>query len=101
MASGAFVYIVKVRSHLAASWLASFPVISLVPGFDGSHRPMTTMTLEVIDQSELMGFLTELHGMGLQLLLVRDQNMPALEPNGAQPSLQRGVAFGEPQAPRE
>lgn len=64
-------YRVKLRTHLDSTWLSQFPVTRLTAGYDAARKPVTTMIVSVRDQSELMGMLLELHGLGLTLLSVQ------------------------------
>jgi hypothetical protein len=67
-------YRVRVRTHLDSSWLSQFPVVKMTAGYDTARKPVTTMIVSTRDQSELMGMLMELHGLGLTLLSV--QSLP-------------------------
>lgn len=64
-------YRVKLRSHLDASWLAHLHVTRLAAGYDAARMPVTTLTVNVTDQADLIDLLAQLHGMGLSLLSVQ------------------------------
>lgn len=61
-------YEIVVRSHLGNVHLMSLPVKEYATTFDAWNTPVTTMTIEVVDQAELIGLLNRLHGVGLALL---------------------------------
>ena len=61
-------YELVVRSHLGRTYMMSLPVVDSATSFDAQNTPITTMTLVLTDQAELIGLLNELHGGGLTLL---------------------------------
>lgn len=61
-------YRIVLRSHLGSVWVASLPIVEFAATYDARHAPVTAMTMRVTDQAELMGVLSELHGLGLDLL---------------------------------
>ena len=61
-------YQLVVRMHLGSALLLSLPVVDYATTFDVRNIPVTTMTLDVVDQAELIGLLNQLHGYGLDLL---------------------------------
>ena len=67
-------YRLVVYSHLGPSWLASLPVVDFTTSRDAHHAPITCMTLRVVDQSELIGLLINLHGNGLMVVSVNHLN---------------------------
>jgi hypothetical protein len=70
-------YRLVVQSHLSRSWPATLPVVDFITSYDAERRPVTSMTLRVIDQSELMGILVNLHGHGLLLTSLNQMGAPA------------------------
>jgi hypothetical protein len=63
-------YRVCIASHLSPDWLAMPSVVNLAIGYDSAGRPITTLHVEVVDQSQFMGVLNEMHGTNLSLLSV-------------------------------
>ena len=61
-------YRIVVRSHLGKARITALPIVDYTTTFDERHAPITTMTLQVADQAELVGLLNELHGGGMELL---------------------------------
>jgi hypothetical protein len=58
-------YRLTVQSHLNSSWPSALPVIQFATAYDTSSAPVTSITLRVVDQSELVGIMVNLHGHGL------------------------------------
>jgi hypothetical protein len=87
MTSGRSIYTVKLKSHLDAGWLKRLPARSMAIAYEGDV-PVTTFTLDVIDQAELIGVLSELHGLGMRLLSV------IFEADEPQHVVQPGVPVG-------
>lgn len=80
MTEGRSTYTVKLKSHLDAGWLKRLPAESMAVGYEQA-LPVTTVTLNVIDQAELVGVLSEMHGLGLRLLsVVYISDVPAGKP---------------------
>ena len=63
-------YRVCIASHLSPDWLAMPSVVNLTIGHDSAGRPVTTLNVEVVDQSQFIGVLNEIHGINLSLLSV-------------------------------
>ena len=63
-------YRVCIASHLSPDWLAMPAIVNLTTGYDSAGRPITTLNLEVVDQSQFIGVLNEIHGINLSLLSV-------------------------------
>ena len=63
-------YRVCIASHLSPDWLAMPSVVNLTIGYDSAGRPITTLNVEVVDQSQFIGVLNEMHGVNLSLLSV-------------------------------
>jgi hypothetical protein len=61
-------YRLVLNCHLAHSWSATLPIVEFVTSMDALQRPITSMTLFVKDQSELIGLLVNLHSQGLVLI---------------------------------
>lgn len=60
-------YMLVVRYHVSKTWPAALPVVRFSTTYDARHAPVTSMTLCVADQAELVGILVNLHGQGMQL----------------------------------
>jgi hypothetical protein len=58
-------YRLTVQSHLSSSWPSALPVTEFTTAYDASCAPVTSITLRVVDQSELVGIMVNLHGHGL------------------------------------
>ncbi|MCW5881933.1 MAG: hypothetical protein KIS91_13435 [Anaerolineae bacterium] len=58
----------QVGSPLNPRWLDEFPIIATQPGARDRSEPLTTLVLRVVDQSQMMGILNEMHGMGVALV---------------------------------
>lgn len=63
-------YQIVVRMHLGSERMIALPIIDYMTTFDERNAPITTMTLQVADQAELIGLLNELHGNGMDLMAV-------------------------------
>jgi len=63
-------YRVCIASHLSPDWLEMPGVVNLTTGYDSTGRPITTLNVEVVDQSQFIGVLNEIHGINLSLLSV-------------------------------
>jgi hypothetical protein len=63
-------YQVQVVGHLDAKRAAWFESLDMVKEYSDDGIPMTTMTLEVLDQAMLHGLLTQIRDLGLPLLAV-------------------------------
>ena len=74
------VYIVRVKPVIAAHWLAMFTALEVSIIDDDTSDPQTALLLHVADQAQLMGVLSEMHGMGLQLLSVQREAVGAAQP---------------------
>jgi hypothetical protein len=61
-------YRLVLNCHLAPSWSTTLPVVDFVTSLDALQRPITSMTLFVRDQAELIGLLVNLHAQGLVLV---------------------------------
>lgn len=61
-------YRIVVRSHLGSARIEALPIVEYDTTFDERSAPITTLTLQVADQAELIGLLNELHGGGMELL---------------------------------
>jgi len=64
------VYCICVRSILDEGWVRALEVNPIATHRHYTGTPRTTLTLQLTDQSELLGLLNRLHHMGLTLLLV-------------------------------
>jgi len=64
-------YQVQVVGHLDSKWAAWFESLDLVKEYGEDGTPVTTMTLEVLDQAMLHGLLTQIRDLGLPLLAVK------------------------------
>jgi len=63
-------YQVQVVGHLDSKRAAWFESLDLVKEYSDDGTPVTTMTLEVLDQAMLHGLLTQIRDLGLPLLAV-------------------------------
>jgi hypothetical protein len=63
-------YQVQVVGHLDGKRAAWFDSLDLVKGYADDGTPVTTITVEVIDQSMLHGVLAQIRDLGLPLLAV-------------------------------
>ncbi len=61
-------YRIVIRSHLGSARVIALPIVDYKTTFDEHSAPITTLTLQVSDQAELIGLLNELHGGGMELL---------------------------------
>lgn len=64
------VYSVCVRSIMDEGWVRALQVKPVSTYRHYSEPPRTTLTLELADQAELLGFLYRLHNLGLTLISV-------------------------------
>ena len=64
-------YQVQVVGHLDSKRAAWFESLDLVKEYSDDGTPVTTMTLEVLDQAMLHGLLAQIRDLGLPLLAVR------------------------------
>jgi hypothetical protein len=64
-------YQVQVVGHLDSKRAAWFESLDLVKEYSEDGTPVTTMTLEVLDQAMLHGLITRIRDLGLPLLAVR------------------------------
>lgn len=60
-------YKLVVRYHVSKTWPAALPVVNFTTTYDVRQAPVTSMTLCVADQAELVGILVNLHGQGMLL----------------------------------
>lgn len=63
-------YQVKVAGHLDDKRATWFEALDLVKEYSEDGTPITTMTVEVLDQAMLHGLLAQIRDMGLPLLAV-------------------------------
>lgn len=77
------VYQVRVCTHLASVWMASLPIVDFETTLDARHQPITALTVRVVDQAELIGVLSDLHGRGLKLLSLDFVDTPGTAPIAA------------------
>jgi hypothetical protein len=52
---------------LGGAWPASLQVLDFATSYDTHCAPVTSMIVRVVDQSELVGLLVDLHGHGVLL----------------------------------
>jgi len=67
-------YRIVIRSHLGSTRIIALPIVDYMTTFDERSAPITTMTLQVTDQAELIGLLNELHGGGMELVALNHLN---------------------------
>ena len=67
------IYDICVRTILDEGWVRSLQVDAIATHRHYSGPPRTILTLQVSDQSEMLGILNRLHNMGLTLLSVELQ----------------------------
>jgi hypothetical protein len=72
------VYRVCVRTILDESWVRALHVRPIATHRHYAGVPRTILTLQLADQSELLGLLNRLHNMGLTILRV--ETGPMIEP---------------------
>lgn len=63
-------YQLKVAGHLDDKWAMWFEALDLVKEYSEDGTPITTMTVEVLDQAMLHGLLAQIRDIGLPLLAV-------------------------------
>jgi hypothetical protein len=63
-------YQIQIVGHLDSKRAAWFESLTLTTEYDDDGAPVTTMTVEVVDQSMLHGLLAQIRDMGLPLLAV-------------------------------
>ncbi len=63
-------YQVQVAGHLDSKRAAWFESLTLAKGYGEDGTPITTMTVEVLDQAMLHGLLVQIRDLGLPLLTV-------------------------------
>jgi hypothetical protein len=63
------VYLIRIQGTLDESWGDYFGGES-TPSQDDEQNPLTTLRTPLIDQSELVGLVNRLNGLGLRLLSV-------------------------------
>jgi hypothetical protein len=63
-------YEIQVVGHLDNKRAAWFESLSLTREYDEEDTPVTTMTVEVLDQAMLHGLLAQIRDLGLPLLAV-------------------------------
>ena len=63
-------YQIQVVGHLDSKRAAWFESLDLVKEYGDDGTPVTTMTLEVLDQAMLHGLLIQIRDLGLPLLAV-------------------------------
>jgi hypothetical protein len=83
MAPSPQTYRLCVESHLSPEWLAMPGVVTLAAGYDDAGWPTTSLLLEVADRAQMMGILSEMHDLNLNLLsmeLVRDPDRRGCAP---------------------
>lgn len=64
------IYRVSVRNILDEGWVRALEINPIATHRHYAGTPRTTLTLQLTDQSELLGLLNRLHNMGLTILLV-------------------------------
>jgi len=64
------IYRVCVKSILDEGWVRALQVHPVATHRHYAGPPRTVMTLQLVDQAELLGLLNRLHNMGLTLLSV-------------------------------
>jgi hypothetical protein len=77
------IYHICVRSILDEGWVRTLQVDPIATHRHYAGLPRTTLTLQVSDQSQLLGLLNQLHNMGLTLLSV-ELNLPRATQIGIQ-----------------
>ena len=68
------IYRISVRTVLDEGWVRALQVNPIATYRHYTGPPRTTMTVQLADQSELLGLLNRLHNMGLTLLLVEKES---------------------------
>ena len=63
-------YRIALRTHLSTGLHSVLPMATQSVDVDTTGRPITLLTINVADQSELIGLLTELHDIGIQLVAI-------------------------------
>ena len=58
----------QIDSRLDPLWLSDFPIVATLPEAGDRCEPLTTLVLRVVDQSQKMGIINELHSMGVALI---------------------------------
>lgn len=64
------IYRVCVRSILDEGWVRALQITPIATHRHYAGTPRTILTIQLTDQSELLGLLNRLHNMGLTILLV-------------------------------
>ena len=64
------IYQIKVKGKLDAHWADWLNDTLLSMAYDLENPPKTILTLQIRDQSELLGILNQLHGFNLLILQV-------------------------------
>jgi hypothetical protein len=77
-------YRLTVDSHLSHSWSSALPAVDFVVATDTQARPITCITLAVVDQAELIGLLVNIHAQGLTLLSLNRVELPNTHMQGSE-----------------
>jgi hypothetical protein len=67
-----YCYVIKVQKHLNCEWLVARVNAPGEHGYDGAGAPVTTITVQVGDQAELLDLLHELRDNGIRIQSIRD-----------------------------
>jgi hypothetical protein len=73
------IYRISVRNILDEGWVRALQINPIATYRHYAGTPRTILTLQIRDQSELLGLLNQLHGMGLTLLAVELRPSDATE----------------------
>lgn len=68
MRQPSFSYVIKVRQHLRCDWTAPPFSAQVAKGYDAAGMPITTITVRVLGQKELVNLLSEIHRQGVLIL---------------------------------
>lgn len=66
-------YRIVVQSHLDETWLDAVGAVSMYTGYDERGIPTTTFLTGAVDQGQLIGFVNDLHGLGMQVISVQEE----------------------------
>jgi hypothetical protein len=67
---------IEIRGELSQRWADRFAGMAISTIGEGTTVPITKLSGQVTDQSALLGILLQLHNLGLDILLVRQEQMP-------------------------
>jgi hypothetical protein len=74
-----FSYVIKLRQHLSCDWIAPPLGAQVAKGYDAAGTPITTITVRVSGQQELVNLLSEIHRQGVLILSAGYQTVSGVD----------------------